>query len=169
MINHSWYLIRSKQHKESLVHSILSNHAIEAFLPMMRNKAAYRGKESIQLVPLFPGYLFAYFDIHRNFHSIQRMHGVAGVVCAGNEPCEVPAFVIDEIKRRQRNGVIELPVAAYRSGQKVQIVGGPLKGISAVFQEYLSGAARVAIILRVIGGFDVRAVLPTSQIGSTDA
>jgi transcriptional antiterminator RfaH len=164
MKNNAWYLIRTRQHKEPLVHAMLSNRATESFLPMLRNKQIWWGKEASQLVPLFPGYVFAHFDIQTTLYSIQRAHGVVGVVCAGTEPCEVPESVIDKIKDRQRDGIIELPDKTYRSGQKVQIVGGPLNGIQAVFEKYLSGPDRVAIILKLIGGGDVRAVLPSRVI-----
>jgi transcriptional antiterminator RfaH len=169
MKNNAWYLIRTRQHKEPLVHATLLNHATESFLPLLRDKQVWWGKESSQLVPLFPGYVFAHFDIQTSLYSIQRTHGVVGVICAGSEPCEVPEFVIHEIKERQRNGIIELPDKAYRSGQKVQIIGGPLMGIKAVFEKYLSGADRVAVILKLIGELDVRAVLPSHRIRNVDA
>jgi transcriptional antiterminator RfaH len=164
----AWYLIRTKQHKEPLVHAMLSKHAVDSFLPMLRSKQVWWGKECSQLAPLFPGYLFARFDIQTTLYSIQRTHGVVGVVCAGSEPCEVPEFVIHEIKARQRNGIIEPPDKAYSSGQKVQVVGGPFKGIQAVFEKYLSGPDRVAVILKLIGGLDVRAVLPSHRLRNVD-
>lgn len=168
MNNDAWYLVRTRQHKEPLVQAMLSKHAIDSFLPMLRNKQVCWGKEFLQLAPLFPCYLFARFDIQTTLHSIQRTQGAVGVVCAGSEPCEVPEFVIHEIKARQRNGMIELPDKAYFSGQKVQVVGGPFKGIQAVFEKYLSGPDRVAVILKLIGGLDVRAVLPSHRLRNVD-
>jgi transcriptional antiterminator RfaH len=148
---------------------MLSKQANESFLPMLLNKQVSRGKEPLQtLVPLFPCYVFAHFDVQTTLHSIQRSYGVVGVVCAGSEPCEVPEFVIHEIKERQRNGVIELPDKAYRSGQKVVIIGGPMKGIQAVFEKYLSGSDRVAVILKLIGSIDVRAVIPSYRLSNVD-
>jgi transcriptional antiterminator RfaH len=166
---HIWYLIRTKQHKEPLVHAILSKYNAESFLPMIRVKQALWGKARSQLVPLFPGYVFAHFDLEKSLYSIQRTHGVVGVVCAGSAPCEIPKLVIEEIRQRQKNGAIELPDKAYCSGQIVQIVGGSLGGIHAVFEKYICGADRVAVLLKLIGGTEVRAVLPFHRIRNVDA
>jgi hypothetical protein len=39
-----------------------------------------------------------------------------------------------------------------------------LKGIEAVFEKYLSGSERVAVILKLIGGIDARAVIPSYRL-----
>lgn len=162
----AWYLIRTRQHKEALVQAMLSRHTKESFLPMFGKSQIWRSNRpsATSAAPLFPCYVFARFNFRTAFHSIQRAHGVVGVVSAGSEPCEVPEEIIHELKARQRNGLIEVPEKAYCPGQHVVILGGSLEGIHAIFDRYLSGPDRVAVILRLIGGTEVRAVVPSYRI-----
>jgi len=93
-----------------------------------------------------------------------RAAGVVGLVCAGEEPSVVDGSIVEEIKRRGRDGIIELPEEAFHAGQSVQVKNGPLRGLNAVVERYLSGTDRVALLLNEVRGANVRVILPPSQI-----
>ena len=78
------------------------------------------------------------------------MPGVQGIVSAGNDPLAVPAGVIDEIRRRGPNGVVKIEEEFFDRGEQLHVVEGPFRGFEAVFERYLSGAERVAILLTTI-------------------
>jgi len=159
-----WYLIRTKQYKENLARIRLSGFVSETLLPLLRTERPQWGRVSSAVVPLFPCYLFGSFDLKSAYHKIIRTPGVVGVVRTGEEPAEVDDSIIEEIRCRGRNGIVELPDEAFRVGQTVQVKNGPLRGLSAIFERYLSGTARVAILLDAVSGANLRVILPPNQI-----
>lgn len=163
-INPRWYLVRTKQHKETLVRSLLSARIPDSFLPLLRIRREYAFDRKSRLMPLFPCYVFAFFDLHAQYHTVQRTLGVTGVICAGNEPSEVDEEIIDEIKRRGPTGIVELPRKTLQPGETVNVRSGPLRGMSAVFERYLSGPERVALLINSIGGSGLRLILPAALI-----
>ena len=165
--NPRWYLVRTKQHKETLVRNLLSARIPDSFLPLLRTRCDYIGDTGGKLIPLFPCYVFAFFDLHAQYQTVQRTPGVNGLICAGNEPSEVDQEIIDEIRRRGRAGIVELPRTTLQPGEPVNVRSGPLRGISAVFERYLSGAERVALLINSLGGAGVRLVVPAALIEPT--
>ena len=66
------------------------------------------GVDDNSITSLFPGYLFACFDLQQRYFEVRYMPGVQGIVSAGNDPLTVPVAVIDEIRSRGTNGVVAL-------------------------------------------------------------
>jgi transcriptional antiterminator RfaH len=159
-----WFLIRTKQHKEALVCNLLSSGPHRCYLPLLRSKQWNWGRLQESIVPLFPGYVFANFDWNTFSHSVRRTPGVVGIISSGGEPSEVPESIIDEIKYRAVNGIVELPPDAFLPGEQVTVVSGPLNGFHAIFERYLSGSERVSLILDLLGSASLRAVLPSRVI-----
>jgi transcription antitermination factor NusG len=75
----------------------------------------------------------------------------------------VPGWVINELKERCARGPIELPTSALSAGEHVRVTEGAFRDFEGIFERYLSGKERVAILLSAIGG-GVRAVLPANMI-----
>jgi transcriptional antiterminator RfaH len=163
-MNVDWYLVRTKSSKERWVHDQLAAILPEVFLPMLEARIPRWGRMAWSITPLFPGYLFARFDLQQRYFDVKYMPGVQGIVSAGNDPLAVPVVVIDEIRRRGTNGVVKLEEMAYDSGQRLRVVEGPFRGFEAIFERYLSGAERVAILLSAIEASGLRVVLPASAV-----
>jgi hypothetical protein len=53
--------------------------------------------------------------------------------------------------------------------QRVSIMEGPLCGFEAVFERYLSGADRVAVLLENVGSGNLRAVLRAGAVAPADS
>jgi transcription antitermination factor NusG len=86
---------------------------------------------------------------------------VVDLVSAGGEPLEVDECIIAEIKTRAINGIVELSQEPLRTGDAVEIIDGPLRGVSGVCERYLSGPERVTLLIALIGATSVRVVAPT--------
>jgi transcriptional antiterminator RfaH len=112
----AWYLIRTKPSKEQYVHEELSRVLPEVFLPMLKPLASRFRRRNATAVPLFPQYLFARFDITVRYYAIRYMPGVVGFVSAGQEPLAVPQAIVDSIRSRCRDGVLELSSSSFRPG-----------------------------------------------------
>ena len=163
-MNVDWYLVRTKSSKERWVNDQLAAILPEVFLPMLEARIPRWGRMAWSITPLFPGYLFARFDLQQRYFDVKYMPGVQGIVSAGNDPLAVPLVVIDEIRRRGTNGVVKIQELAYDSGQRLRVVEGPFRGFEAIFERYLSGAERVAILLSAIEATGLRVVLPASAV-----
>ena len=86
------------------------------------------------------------------------------LISGGGEPVMVPPAIVEEIKRRGKDGIVELAPRKLDPGQKIRIVDGPFRDIEAIFDRYLSGSERVAILLDALGASTIRIVLPTSCV-----
>lgn len=159
-----WYLVRTRQHKEAVVNDTLCKVCAATFLPLWRTKQWQWGKLANKVGPLFPCYLFIHLDLTAQYYAIQRTPGVVGLVCAGTEPLEVQQYIIDEVKRRATNGIVEVSPKTLRTGESVELMQGPLRGISGIFERYLSGPQRVTLLVQLLGAASVRVVAPTQMV-----
>jgi transcriptional antiterminator RfaH len=164
MSERSWYLLKTKTHKERTAIEQLALLGGSAFTLWMRRPAVRFGRAMRIVTPLFPGYVFASFDLTHDYFKVVHSPGVHSVVRIGGELAVVPGFMLDEIKGRANGGPIEVPVRRRLSGDRVTINDGPLKGLEAVFQRYMSGERRVAILLNFIGTCATRVVVPAHAI-----
>ena len=159
-----WYLVRTKTGKERWVRDQLANRVPEVFLPMLKAKAPRWGRMTVSIAPLFPCYVFARFDLHSQYFEVKYMAGVRAIVSAGSDPLAVPTPIVTEIRRRGVNDVIEIPDKPFGTGERVVVVDGPFRGFEAIFQRYLAGAERVAILLSAVESGGLRVVLSASAV-----
>jgi transcriptional antiterminator RfaH len=158
----AWYLVRTKSSREIYVREQLSRIAPQVFLPMLKLFGSYRANPSV--VPLFPQYMFARLHLATHYFDIRYLPGVTGFVPAGREPLEVPEEIVDSVRARCTNGVVELRPKPFRSGDRVHVIDGPFRNFEAIFEGYLSGAKRVAFLIDAIEGRGVRVIADASTI-----
>jgi transcriptional antiterminator RfaH len=159
-----WYLVRTKNGKEGWVRDQLAASLTEVFLPLLQARASRWGKKVWSVVPLFPCYVFGRFDLQTHYFDVKYTTGVQGLVSAGTDPLSMPEYVIDEIKRRGVNGMVKIEEKSFSKGEQVRVVDGPFRTFEAIFERYLSGAERVAILLNAIERQSLRVVLPSSAV-----
>ena len=159
-----WYLVRTKSGKEPWVRDQLVTRLSEVFLPMLKARMPRWGRLSLSVAPLFPGYLFARLDLQRNYFEVKYLPGVSGLVSAGSDPIVVPEAIINEIRSRGVNDVVEIREEPFDEGEHVRVVDGPFRGLEVIFVRYLSGLERVAILLSTIETAGLRVVLPASAL-----
>jgi transcription antitermination factor NusG len=105
----AWYLIRTKPGKEQYIHRKLSRHLPETFMPMLETRSRRR---TVSLVPLFPQYLFARLELAAHYFDVRYMPGVVGFISTGCEPLTVAQTIVDNLRSRCRDGVVQIPPAA---------------------------------------------------------
>jgi len=159
-----WYLVRTKAGKEVSVRSQLSEWLPEAFLPTLKVQIHRWGKLVTSVSPLFPCYVFAQLPARCDLRRVSYTVGVREVVRAGEELLAVPRSVVEELKHRCAHGPVELLTKPFHKGEQVIIASGALKGFDAVFEQYLSGPQRVAILLSSLAETSIRVVLSASSI-----
>ena len=146
-----WYAVSTKPHQEKQAELHIKQCGIECFLPLLKENKIIRRTRKEVIEPLFPGYLFARFDPDKHCRAVSYATGVRKVVEFGSGPVELDATMIDAIKERLNNGYVTLMSARLVQGQVVQINGGPLAGLEAVFVREMTDRNRVILLLNTMG------------------
>jgi transcriptional antiterminator RfaH len=153
-----WFAVQTQPRRESAAEGTLRRLGIAVFLPRYRKRTILHGYRREVVGPLFPGYLFATFDPGECLRMVHYAHGVRAVVMFGGEPASVPVALLESIEARMQDGYVRLAPPALWAGQRVEIIDGPLAGMTGIFQANVRGAERVAILLDTLR-YNARAVL----------
>ena len=145
-----WCAARLQANREALALHCLGLAGYETYFPRLRDRRIRHGRK-IEIRPaLFPGYAFVLIQLQ--WHAAKWAPGTMGLIMNGAGPAHVLDSVIDEIRRREVGGLIELaPPPALRRGDRVRILRGPFTGHLAIFAD-MRPRERVEILLRLLGG-----------------
>lgn len=140
----NWYVINTKPKKEYQVERLFTEGGIEIYNPK------YQIEDRIK--PFFPGYEFIYFDYPAQYRLVKYTRGVKRVVGVKEVPVPIPDGIIQAIKSREVNGLIEIEKYGEKPeiGDEIEVVEGPLKGLRGVFQKELTAKERVLILLSYV-------------------
>jgi transcriptional antiterminator RfaH len=148
----AWYCLRSQPKREHIAAAhlrLLDN--VSAFCPRIRFKRATRKGLVWVTEAMFPGYLFARFELVEMHLKVRYTHGVSGIVrFAGRYPTiEEDALV----QLRSPAGAAEIEELSYdlSEGDQVKIVGGAFGGLEAVVTRVLSAKERVKVLMDFLG------------------
>jgi transcriptional antiterminator RfaH len=159
-----WYLIHAKTGQERKVRDRLTVELPELFLPLLKTRIHRCQRLVESIVPLFPCYLFACFDMESHYRRVRYTPGVRQVLHTSGELLIVAHSIIEVLKDRCIGGVMETRQPALSRGQRVQVVDGPFHGFDAIFEDYLPGRERVRILLSAVSGSGPRLLLPVSSL-----
>jgi transcriptional antiterminator RfaH len=163
-----WYVIRTKPHQERRAEFHIKQLGVETFLPLLRQGKTSRHAPKTVIAPLFPGYFFARFDIQRHYRAVSYAGGVHKIVEFGGKPARVSEVLIEAIKGNMDNGYVTVKPHRLQKGQIVQINGGPLAGLQAVFVREMPERNRVLLLFKALG-FHARLVLAAEDVGLAQA
>ena len=148
--NMFWYAVKCKPHQERLAELHLKRAGIITLYPQIKEPKIVRRRRQVCINALFPGYLFAQFNVEGDYRTVIYCRGVRDVVSFGANPAVVDEEMIQAIKDRLCNGYVTIREAAFRPGQVVRIQEGPLRGLEAVFEMQIPGYQRAVLLLRAI-------------------
>ncbi|MGX9460163.1 transcription/translation regulatory transformer protein RfaH [Shewanella sp. A14] len=131
----SWYLLYCKPREETRAQQNLALQQVESYLPMITQQKMVRNKKQMVTAPLFPSYLFIYFD--PQITSVSKIHSTRGanrIVGCREEMTPIDDRIISALKRRVQDFVpqVEKPLT---KGDKVKFIDGPFKDLEAIFDE----------------------------------
>lgn len=146
----SWHALYTKPRCEQQVDEILSEKGIETYVPLIRVRQ--RGKTVER--PFFPRYMFVRCDFDEiGLSEVKWTPGLTGIISfGGGGPTKVPDAIIERLKTRLQEINSEGTYSPFEKGEKVRIKSGPFRDFDAVFEEHLSTADRVQILIEVLGG-----------------
>ncbi|MFZ0459574.1 MAG: hypothetical protein WAM17_14250, partial [Rhodoplanes sp.] len=131
-------------------------------MPYTREKRIVQGRKRHVTVPLFSNYGFAVVVLQ--WSGIRYCPGVGALIMDGLRPARVPDHVIEELQKRERNGVIDLPAAPprLRPGARVKVVGGPFRGHLGLCAS-MTAHERVIVLLSLLGS-QQRVSIPAGDV-----
>jgi transcriptional antiterminator RfaH len=146
-----WAAVQLQASRERLaLHCLSVVNGFEVYSPRIK---APRARREVGTRPLFPGYCFIL--IVSQWWAARWSPGVIRIVLDGAVPAKVPDQVIDEIRRREVRGAVELPQApgmpSMKIGDQVRILRGPFDGQLGLYQG-MRPHGRVALLLTLLGG-----------------
>jgi transcriptional antiterminator RfaH len=144
-----WACARLEPRREALAEHCLALAGFSVYTPRLREHRVLRGRRVEVNPPLFPGYCFV--AIVLQWHAARWAPGVRGLIMNSAEPVRVPDAIIEEIRSRERGGLIELPEPPQvRPGDAVRILRGPFAGRLAIYAG-MKPRARVEVLLSLLG------------------
>src|SRR6476620_4114910 len=145
----AWYAIWTRSRHEQAVRDQLERKGYEAFLPTVRRWSRWKDRRKQVDWPLFPGYCFARFQSEKRL-PVLTCSGVASIVSFNGDIAPIPDQEIEAIRRLVETDLQYDPCPLIREGEMVEVVHGPLKGVTGRLTR--KGAhARLVLAVDLIG------------------
>jgi transcriptional antiterminator RfaH len=146
-----WYVIQTKPKKEEGAKLYLSTKGVEVFSPLIETFVPRNGKMNKELKSLFPNYIFAKFELEKNYPLVRWARGVKKILGFGGYPVPISEEVIELIKKRtDENGIVK-KTHHFVANDVVRIKTGPLRELCGIFDRWVSDSERVKVLLNLIG------------------
>jgi transcription antitermination factor NusG len=143
-----WYAIYVRSRFEKKVYAQLLRQNIETYLPLIEEVRLWSDRKKKVQEPLFKGYLFVRINIKAKL-NVLRADGVVKFVGIRDRSSAIPDDQINCIK------VLLHSVGAIRRvkyptvGERVEVIGGPLRGIRGIVSQN-RGSTRLVITIDAI-------------------
>lgn len=146
-----WYLLYCKRGEQERARLHLENQQVECYYPEILVEKMVRGKRKQVKEPLFPCYMFIYFDfeVGPSFTSVRSTRGVSDFIRFGAYPKVLQGDLIYSLKSLDENYKNETLKCVPESGQKVAIKEGAYSGIDAIYKE-ADGEMRSILLIKMI-------------------
>jgi transcription elongation factor/antiterminator RfaH len=146
-----WYAVHTRPLAESRAGSHLEQQGFHTFYPRYRKTVRHARKVNTVLAPLFPRYLFVRFNQSEDqWRCVNSTWGVVRLVGHGDMPEPILHGVIETLVARMGPDDAMDWTRSLSVGQVVRIVEGPFADFVGTLEK-LSGAGRVAMLLRLFG------------------
>jgi len=145
----NWYCLHTKPLKEGQVASYCDAQlGLETYFPRLRQQRVIRRQQRTVIGPLFPRYLFCRFDAPLFYRAVRYAPDVITVVSAGNAPAIVEDSLIAGLRdwTAPENDILTLK-PTMQPGDAVQIVAGPMQGLSGTILSECNERNRVKLLL----------------------
>lgn len=135
-----------------MAQSQLARQGYDAYLPLFKTLKRTSEGMVAQRGPMFPRYVFFRpGEVGQSIAPVRSTVGVACVVRFGITPATVNADLIQALKtfESERESADPAQMRALKSGQRVAVCTGPLKGLEGLV--CASAAERVTVLLDMMG------------------
>lgn len=148
----AWFCLKAQpKHEQIAARRLRQMGEVEVFCPRIRFKRPRGGGQMWMTEALFPGYLFARFDLAARGREIGWAHGLRGIVHFGERHPPVPDAVIAELRRTMGTDELAEISTEPAVGVEVTLTEGAFHGLSAVVTRYLPARERIRVLLEFMG------------------
>ncbi len=162
MTSADWFLVHTQPRQELVAEQSLLRLGVETFFPRIRQQRVIRRRPRVVTGPLFPGYVFARFDVATRWRAVNYACGVTRIVVFGETPAVVPDELVSGLVARMEEGAVVVR-QRFAAGDRVRVSWGPFEGLEALFERELSDQQRVVLLLQTVG-FPARVVVDVTQV-----
>jgi transcriptional antiterminator RfaH len=148
----AWYCLRSQPKHEHIAAAHLRMlTGVTVFCPRIRFKRATRQGLAWVTEAMFPGYLFARFELGEMHRQVGYAHGVTGIVRFGDRYPTIDEGAL--VQLQDHTGGTEVKEVDYRisEGDSVEIAEGAFAGLEAVVTQVLPAKQRVRVLMDFLG------------------
>jgi transcriptional antiterminator RfaH len=148
----AWYCLQSKRKREHIAAAHLRElKGVTVFCPRIRFRRQTRTRLTWVTEALFPGYLFAHFELGRMHRAVGYTHGVRCIVRFANRYPTIDEATVAQL--REQIGEKEIRLMDYEPlrGDNVKVAEGAFAGLEAVVTQILPARARVRVLLDFLG------------------
>ena len=148
----AWYCLLSQPKHEHIAAGqlrILQN--VKVFCPRIRFKRPTRQGLAWVTEAMFPGYLFAHFNLADLHRQVRYAHGIRGIVQFGGWYPTIEDEILDRLKDHTGNADVKELNYELAQGDQVKIVGGVFVGLEAVVRQVLPAKERVKVLMDFLG------------------
>lgn len=147
----AWFCLHSQPKHEHIAASHLRQMELEVLNPRLRFQRLTRFGPVPVTEALFPGYLFARFDLSTSLARVKYAPGVKTIVHFGSGWPRVPDEVIGQIRESLGADEVRIVPSGLQPGDSVRIAGGAMHGLEAVINQVLPGSRRVLLLMDFLG------------------
>jgi len=148
----AWYCLRAQPKHEHIAAAHLRLlEEVTVFCPRIRFKRATRQGLAWVTEAMFPGYLFARFELGEMHRQVGYAHGVTSIVRFGDRYPTIDEGAL--VQLQDHTGGTEVKEVDYRlsQGDEVKIAEGAFAGLEAVVTQVLSAKQRVKVLMDFLG------------------
>ncbi|MBN2686464.1 MAG: hypothetical protein JXR40_14375 [Pontiellaceae bacterium] len=147
-----WYCVRAKPKKERMAAAGLAARLqLDVFCPQIRfRRKTVRGAVWFQEA-MFPGYLFARFDMPTMRPSVAHANGVLTIPSFNGRYVPVPDEVIESLHGEVGEEEIVDAGHTLEVGEETTVTEGSFQGIKVKVVRLIDGEDRVAVLLEMLG------------------
>lgn len=142
-----WWLVHVKSRQEKMLAADLGRLGISHYLPLVRERRRYGKRCAWVDLPLFGGYLFLEGEWEECYKAKRTNRAVS--VSAISDQATIRAE-LDNIRRITASHIMPDLHPRLRSGQRCQVIAGPLRGLQGVVLRW-HGKWKVSVGITAIG------------------
>jgi transcriptional antiterminator RfaH len=151
-VGEHWYCVRSKPKKERMAAGGLASlHGLEVFCPQIRfQRKTVRGPVWFQEA-MFPGYLFARFDLFEMKRAVSYAPGVLNIPMFDGCIVPVPDSVIESLREDLDGESVVEAVEPLSVGEETTVLEGSMRGLKVKIIKLMPARERVGVLMEMLG------------------
>ena len=149
-----WYAVSTRSRHEKKLYNDLIQKGIVTFLPLQKFQRKWSDRYKIVEEPLFSCYVFVKIPLTDRLRVLQT-GGAVKLISFNGIPAVIPAYQIEAIKIIMDKQLQIEKVDYLIPGQTVEVIQGPLKGITGILAQVKNSQRLVIRLDSIMQAFSI--------------